>query len=208
MGDSRWPTYRNFIQPTTPVGTDGTPLNTSASPGVIGYGPAGRQSYRSVILAPTQSGAWGDLAGIVGSASKTIYVTGFSMTMQSTAAALQAIYFVKRSTADTNGTPTAGTAVPEDSGSVAATASVMAFTASPTAGTLVGNLSVSRLLSATLTAAPANVGIGSVLVVGTPVQFNQALTLRGVGEGIYVNYNGATLTAGWVADFHFEWVEF
>lgn len=151
-----------------------------------------------------------DMIGICGSGTKTIVITFMSMRIQSTAAALQNLYFIKRSTADTGGTATNPAGVPYDSTNAAATATVSVYTVVPGAlGTAIGTLRVNEATSAVLTGTPTN----SSLITNGPSAGNaltpsQPITLRGTGECLYMNYNGAALTSGFTAGYTIEWEEF
>jgi hypothetical protein len=147
-----------------------------------------------------------------GSVTKTVLVTRFQILMRSTAVALETIYFRKRSTANSGGTLTNPAAVPRDSNNPPATAVVSLYTAAPTPGTMVGDLSVVQVDSALVTgnAGSAEVNNGSGVNVFPPFALNivQPIALRGVNESLSINYNGAALTAGFAAGYWLEWVEF
>jgi hypothetical protein len=82
-----------------------------------------------------------DLFGICGAANKTVVVAAAYLNMQSTAAALQNISWIKRSTADTSGTPTTLAAIPHDThDGITASAVVKTYAAAPTTGTSIGHL--------------------------------------------------------------------
>ena len=144
-----------------------------------------------------------DIIGIVGSASKQVRVLRFAVSGRATAANQLDVQLIKRSTADTGGTPTALAAVPHDSNDSAASAAVSSFAAAPTAGTLVGAIRAQQInLSAT--------GAGGAAV---PVEFDfgtvndKAIVLNAANEALYLNLNGATMPAGTVLNVFVEWSE-
>lgn len=142
-----------------------------------------------------------DVAVLTGSASKTVYVTKVIISGIQTTAGLNEVLLVKRSTADTGGTSTAGTAVPHDSADAAATATLAAYTANPTAlGTSVGTLRRNY----------QPIG-GATSVVNPVVTYElgdkgKPIVLRGIAQQLAVNLNGATLTGG-TFDVTYEWFE-
>lgn len=145
-----------------------------------------------------------DMVGICGSATKTIRVVNIWLAMQSTAAALQTIHFVKRSTADTGGTDGAPTAIAIDSANAAPTATLHSYTAAPTPGASVGDVRLQAASSANLTAAPGSVGFFTPINVenvnpSTTNLDQTGVTLRGTAECLYLNYAGAALTSGFTS---------
>lgn len=150
-----------------------------------------------------------DLICISGSATKTVAVTQLYLGIQSTSAAMQSIYFVKRSTANSGGTSTTPTPITYDSSRSAATAVVTVYTAAPTTGNAVGNVRVMLSLSTVLTAAP---NVFSLSAQGIPTATRSTpqtpIILRGTAESLCANYNGAALTSGFTATYGVEWVEF
>jgi hypothetical protein len=152
-----------------------------------------------------------DLVTITGSASKTVKVWSIRLTTTNTAAGSQEFFLIKRSTADTTGTPVAGTVFPLDSASAAGTATVNHYTANPGAlGTAVGT--VNRVRISSPAAVPAafvtNIDAGYELL---PVMRNgitpQPITLRGIAEQLAVNFNGAALVAGQTHVYTIVWSE-
>ncbi len=141
-----------------------------------------------------------DLVTIFGSASKTVRVHSFKIGTQNTAAGSQKFVLSKRSAVTTGGTPVAATAVPLDSGDAAATATVNHYTAAPTAGTALGNINTRTVASpAALPATWAGINttdneVEMLPVVG--VDQVKPVTLRGVAEGLAINFAGAALVSG------------
>lgn len=150
-----------------------------------------------------------DMVGICGGDTKTVLVTNFAMRINSTAAALQTIYIVKRSTADTGGTSATQTPGTADSTNPAATAVVKSYTAAPTTGTLASNVLIVQAASAVATAAGNPFSLASNnYPQANPASFIQPITLRGSNECLYFNDNGAALTSGFNTAYSIQWVEY
>jgi len=146
-----------------------------------------------------------------GSASKTIRITRVRVILIETTETIRNIKIEKLSTVLTGGTSAAMTAVPHDSGSSAATASPLNWTANKTGGgTLVGSLDEINITS-TLAS-----GTGSAAAKNTPAatvynwwgdSVSSPIVLRGTGQGIAINLSGQALDAGRKASVYIEWVE-
>lgn len=144
-----------------------------------------------------------DVFTITGSATTTIRITRLEISGQLTTAAAAQIVVLKRSTANSAGTSTAPTVVPHDSASAAAAATLLAYTANPTIGTLVGNIRAEYLFMA----APGTATIGpDKLFLNFGDRPSQAIVLRGIAQVLAINLNSASLT-GCVLDINIEWTE-
>ncbi len=122
---------------------------------------------------------------IYGSATKTIRVQNIKISgLTLTAVAYLNIGLKKYSTAVSGGTSTALVQVPRDANSAAGTATnVNAYTAIPTAGTAIGDMSSRRILGQATTAAAA--GIPQVVEFSfEPSGDGTAIVLRGTAQGI------------------------
>jgi hypothetical protein len=191
------------------TGAASLPVVLSHEAGVV----AGAATYAACGIGYTAYATPTDLLTITGSASKTVVVTNLVIFMQSTAAALQTIDVLKRSTANSGGTATSPTPVPHDSTSAAATGVLNLYTAAPTTGTLVGVLRTLLVSSTTLTVAPLQTGLNGILNSMPPYpllvnDIRRPIVLHGVNEVLAINYRGAALTGGFTASWHVEWVEF
>jgi hypothetical protein len=187
-------------------------VSSSASNPLYTLGPnAGAPTYVYTVSGYTAYATPTDMVGISGSATKTIKIINFWIGMQSTAAALQTIHFVKRSTANTGGTDGAPTPITLDSSNGAATATLHSYTAAPTIGTSVGDVRLQLAASSVLTATPITASLLAPIAVEnsvpTPNSLDQYVTLRGTAEGLFINYAGAALTSGFVAVWGVQWVE-
>lgn len=168
---------------------------------------AGRPTYSAVVLAYGAYATPTDLFCLWGSATKIVKVAQSLMYIQSSAAALQTIMFIRRSTVNTGGTPTNPTVVKLDSTNPAPTATFTQYGAAPTLGTTVGTFAVNVFASATLTTAPVVQQFSTFVIQGNRQTDNQGFILRGVNEGVCWNYAGVALTAGWVSNFVVSWSE-
>lgn len=96
-------------------------------------------------------------------------------------------FLIKRSTANSGGTATTLTAVPLDSTSAAATAVAKVYTANPTTGSSVGQISSSLLnVNPLLSGAnpPPRIVLYDARLASRPI------ILRGTSEGLVANFNG------------------
>lgn len=132
---------------------------------------------------------------IYGSATKIIRVQSIIVSgLTLTAVAYLNIGSRKYSTAVSGGTSTALTKIPFDSASPASTATnINAYTAIPTAGTTVADLSCRRVLGQATTAAAS--GITQVIDFDFGATDGTAPILRGTGEGIGLYWITAPATA-------------
>lgn len=163
----------------------------------------GKATYRASITALASASSCTDLFTITGSATRTIRVTRLEVIGQQTTAAAAQVIVLVRSTANSGGTSSNPTAVPLDSSSPGATATLNAYTANPTTGSLVGNIFAGYIFLA----APATATVGSDKVLldygNRPAQ---AIVLRGTTQVLAVNLNGVTVTGG-AFDINIEFTE-
>ena len=159
-------------------------------------------TYTASATAVASAALATDIFTITGSATKTISINRIDINGVQTTAGQASILLIKRSTADTGGTPTAITKVPLDSLSTASSATVLAYTANPTVGTAIGTLSSTRIFLPGATTASDAQGM-SIPYGGLG---GQQLTLRGISQVLAVNLNGATV-AGGSLNINIEWTE-
>lgn len=167
--------------------------------------PAVAATYSATAVGLVPAASATDFFTITGSATKTIEVTSIGCSGVSTAAATGNIVLVKRSTANSAGTSTTKTGVPHDSSLSAATATVRAYTANPTTGTLVGNLAADAIT--TSTAASSAVVAAPTVFKGADARLNYPLVLRGATQVLALNGNGASYSAGTTLNCTVTWVE-
>jgi len=128
-----------------------------------------------------------DFFGIVGSNTKKVKILSIMIYAQESqllgGGAIRTITAVKRSTNSTGGTTTPVVRVPLDSGSAAATATVVAYTANPTVGTTVGTVGTYQLTHPINNTISAQYGLE---LIKEPVILNNAT------QGLYLNGLGVT----------------
>lgn len=180
------------------VGGNAVPTNVAT--GVLAVSTEGQKAtYSASSIAISLAASATDVFGIQGSGTKTIRILRISVSGIATTAASTSVLLIARSTADGAFSNTL-TAAKHDSNNAAATASVGNFTANPSLGTAAGTLRA-EYMDFALTGVSAN-GI----VWDFTTRNGQALTLRGTGQGVYVNLNGVTVTGG-VISIDIEWTE-
>lgn len=158
-----------------------------------------KSAYSVVIVGVTPASTATDVFTIIGSGSKIVRIRNMMVYGAQTTGSIVPVNIIKRSTANTGGTSTTGTAVPWSSANAAATAVVSAYTVNPSAlGTSLG------LLSYETPFIP--------ILQDTLFQYDfslvpyQTYTLNTAAETIAINLNGATVTGGSLA-FKISWTE-
>jgi hypothetical protein len=170
---------------------------------------ANKKTYLVVATGYTAYTTPTDLICLSGSATKTVSISQMYIGIQSTAAALQTVYFIKRSTANSGGTSTTLTPLTYDSSNAAATGVVTVYTAAPSVGSVVGNVRILLVASGVLTGAPGILSLNAqALAPATFTTFSSPVILRGMAESLCINYNGAALTSGFSAVYGVEWIEY
>lgn len=175
-------------------------------PGGLGFSPvvstingAARATYRAATAALLTTATTLGIPFFIiqGSASKIvklqrIIISGISLT----AVAYININLAKYSTAPTGGTATVLAKVPLDSSYPAATANlVQVYTAVPTAGTKVGDISVRRNMGQATTATAAGVPEEIIFDLRSSGAESAAPVLRGIAEGFGVYWQTAPASA-------------
>lgn len=160
------------------------------------------QSYRAAIIDISTAASATDIFRITGSASKTIYIKRISVSGTQTTAGNIAVSLYKRSTANSDGTTTAITEHPMDSGFGAATAVSTGITANQTVGT---GVVIGARRMAWLTTGTAVDSQPATWVFGDWGP-NSFVVLRGVAQALTVNLNATTITGG-KATVEVEWME-
>lgn len=158
-----------------------------------------KSAYSAVITNVVPASAATDLFTIIGSATKIVRIRNLALFGSQTVGSAVPFIVIKRSTADTGGTSTTGTAVPWSSADAAATAVVSGYTANPSAlGTSLGSLSYE---------------IPFLPIVKDQLfeyNFNltpsQVYTLNSAAETIAINLNAATITGGSIT-LKMSWTE-
>lgn len=163
--------------------------------------------------AATYSCAFDDLVGassctnlvrISGSATKTVYVQEIRFSATATAAKTLDVRLVKYSTADADGTSSAGVAIPHSSDDGAATAAVLLYTANPTVGTATGALRATRYTIAVVDAAATQ---GEVVYDLKGYNGGKGVRLEGTAQGLAIHLDGESPGSGnsWAGSI--TWIE-
>ena len=177
----------------------GTTLDTTTPlPNVSTFG-----AFSAASAAFTPGATPQDVFTITGSATRRVTVTKMSITTVQTSAGMNAWSLVKRSTANTGGTSAAVTRVPFDDAYPAATATVLQYTANPTAGTLIGNVWSGRVASPVPASAPTGDFEKTVLNGG----LGQPVILTGTTDVLAWNFGGAALPSGLSVQACVWWTE-
>jgi len=166
----------------------------------VAFGP--RYTYDAATAAFTPGATPQDVFTIQGSNTKLIRVTRIRLTSVQNTAGINSWFLVRRSSANTGGTSTVITVVPRDSTQTAGTATARSYTANPTAGTLVGSIRSTKLLSP----APASVANDSLIWDFDDIQTNPVVLVN-ANETIAINFNGAALPAGLSLHCSVTWTE-
>lgn len=143
-----------------------------------------------------------DVCNLTGSATKNVRVRRILFNGLATAVISDPVAIIKRSTANSGGTPLVPTPASYDSASAAATAVFTAYTANPTLGTQAGILADPYVTFGNLTTSgpPSGSTLFEFGRLGSPI------VLRGVAESVSVNLNVATFTTAQLS-CTFEWTE-
>lgn len=181
----------------------GVPTTTPAlsDPGIITRNLPYEPNFYSATSGQFTSAATAtDVATITGSATKTIRIKRVRITGTTTSGSPIGINIriIKRSAANTGGTSVNDTEVPYDSSSPAATATVVHYTANPSAlGTAVGDIACSR------TSFTQSGLTGGDLIYDFT---ENPIILHGTSQILAVNFNSVTVTGSNIC-IVFEWAE-
>lgn len=174
--------------------------STSKAARVTLYNPDGslqipgvKASYLAYSAAFTPGATPQDVFTITGSAKLVKVLRMFISTVQTTSG-VNAWAIVKRSTANSGGTSASVTSIRSDQNDPAATATVLQYTANPTAGALIGGAWSGFVNSP----APATAGVGGLIgsFVDFPDSLGKPITLRSTSDVLTWNFGAAALPAG------------
>lgn len=158
--------------------------------------PAGKATYAGSTAAFSPPATPTDLFVIGGAAGKTIEIYRIGISTRQTTAGNNALFLIKRSTANSGGTPVATTNVPLDARDPAASAVVQHYTANPTPGSTIGNVWSGYVNSP----APATAGVAGQGFLGVSLDFvalfGKPIILADATQQLAWNFAGAALPAG------------
>lgn len=204
------PVAAQFVSPLAGLvktGSDGTLY----APHIFAPSDGNKATYSAAKVGLVPGSSATDIFTLTGSATKIVRVTRIEIAGTSTSASGAAldVLLLKRSTANTLGTSTGSpTPVPHDSADAVATATVLAYTAVPTTGTLVGTaIRNQKLMLALATDTSSDFPPMDRIVWEFGNRPSKGLVLRGIGEVLAINLNAATPTATASFDIAIEWTE-
>ena len=161
-------------------------------------------TYSAVSTAFTPGATPVDIFTITGSATHNIYVQKMGISTTQGTAGLNGLFIAKRSAANTGGTSAAPAIVPYVSTNSAATATVLQYTANPTAGALVGYVWGGWVNSPVVTTA----GTGEIITeVDFVTEYGQPIALLSAAEVLAWNFKGAALPGGLSVIAYVVWTE-
>lgn len=186
---------------TIPAITAGNATQLQAdSTGALLVNIEGRKKTYSAFVSFTP--AAGDIALIPGNATTTVRITRVEVSLSTTGTAgIEAVSLVKRSAADTAGTPASMTVVPHDSNFAAANSTPVSYTTAPTPGAAVGSIRGVQFFDESSTVAGANTWLWEFGTRGGAAE----IVLRGTAQELCINLGGAVATQ--TATVSFEWLE-
>lgn len=175
--------------------TDGdyAPFQTDCVGNLRVTGSGGKLTYSMAFNGLVGASSCTDLVRLSGSATKTVFVQEVRVSATATAAKTLDLLLVKRSTANSGGTSSAGVAIPHSAADAAGTAAGLLYTANPTVGTGTGNVRATRFTIAVVDAAATQ---GEVVYDLRGYNGGKGLRLSGVAEGLCINLNGTTPGSG------------
>lgn len=162
-------------------------------------------TYSAASSAFTPGATPTDIFSITGSASSNVYVVKMGISTTQTTEGVNAFFISKRSSANSGGTSAAPAIVPHNSNNPAVSASVLQYTANPTAGTLVGYLWGGWVNSPK--AATAGIGGFQGVELNFQDMFGQPICLLNTSEVLAWNFKGAALPSGLSVLAYCEWYE-
>lgn len=176
--------------------TDGDygPLQTDAVGNLRVTEEGGKLTYSMAFTGLVGAASCTDLVRLSGSATKSVYVQEIRISATATAAKTLDILLVKRSTANSGGTSSAGVAIPHSSDDAAGSAAGLLYTANPTVGTATGNLRATRY---TIPAVDGAADLCPELVYDLRGHNGgKGVRLEGVAQGLCINLSGASPGSG------------
>lgn len=183
------------------TGDYNAPLLTVDKAGILCTASTGH-TYATGIPAYTGYSSPTDFFSIRGAAGKIIKIIGIRLSGSATGNNNVDVALLKRSTANSGGSPTTATITPLDSTNPTPSATVVTYGSAPTLGTLVGPVCACQL------EIPARTGVGGYILEW---QFNRngagPIILRDANEMLTLNLYGTTLPAGTNLNITVTWTE-
>jgi hypothetical protein len=151
-----------------------------------------------------------DLVGIFGSATKTIRVLSMKIGTANTAAGSQILFLSKRSAVSTGTAWTAATVGKADSTDADATGTpghIITTANVAGAGVTINTKKIGSPAVTPATWAGINTTDNDVEMLPTTGDAAKPITLRGVAEGLVINFAGTALVAGQIHTYNICWTE-
>lgn len=188
------------------AGADGdyAPIQLNSVGAVRVTGDGGKLTYSCAFDDLVGASSCTDLAIINGSSTKTVWVQEVRLSASATAAKTLDAKLLVRSTANSGGTSTAGTAVPHSSDDAAATAAILLYTANPTTGTATGAVRSTRM---TISAADAAATQGEIIWDLRGYNGGKGIRLEGTAQGLAINLDGESPGSGNSFSGSITWTE-
>ncbi len=146
-----------------------------------------------------------DAFTITGNANTNVYVSKMGISTIQGTAGVNLWNVLKRSAANTGGTSAAVTRVPLQSGSAAAQATVLKYTANPTAGASVGNVWSGYINSPA--AATAGIGGYEGVELDFETMYGQPIALLSAAEVLAWNFGGNSVPGSLSVLAWVQWFE-
>lgn len=162
-------------------------------------------SYSAVSTAFTPGATPVDVFSITGSATSNVYVLKMGLSTTQTTEGVNAWFLAKRSTANSGGTSAAPGIVSHNSNNPAVSASVLQYTANPTAGTLTGYVWGGWVNSPKV--ATAGTGGFQGIEIDFEDMFGQPICLLNTSEVLAWNFKGTSLPSGLSVLAYCSWYE-
>ena len=159
-------------------------------------------AYRAADITPAATPT--DVLALVGAAGKIIRITKIGVSGSATAAALLSVYITKRTALNTGGTSTNPVATKYDSLDATTAATVVLYSANPSALGAGTGLEGDKIYLPALVS-PAN--SPTHWMVDYTGSEAKCPMLRNASESISINFAGATLATGTSLYLYFEWTE-
>jgi hypothetical protein len=185
--------------------SSGNPIAAKADGNVLSTSTNGtRATFRYVASDVSPVATATDVLVLSGSSSKVIRVTKVSINGTATAASIYDHYVIKRTAANTGGTSTSKTAAQSDSSDAAQTATLLQYSANPSAlGTGIAFEGNKTYLAASTT--PGAAALPFVYTYGN--RNDKAIVLRGTSESLAINFGGQAVPSGANLYISIEWTE-
>ncbi len=201
------PWFFALADPVTRVWTTVLPGGLDPTRGAVVVNTEGlKYTYTAVVSGINPAGSATDFVALTGAPTKTVRVTRVEIVGAAGALAQAELLLIKRSSANSAGTPTAITAVvAHDSGNPAPQAVLSSYAANPTLGTAVGTLRQAKYQLVSTTAVAG--GAPTPLVWDFGQRNEQCPVLRGVAQQLCLNQNAGATTTLQLYDVAFTWTE-